>query len=94
MGVPMVAMPQWTDQPSNAKLVQDVWKVGLRAKAGADGIVAREEIGRCLSEVMSGEKGREMRDNAGKWRDLAKQAFARGGSSDRNIDVFLSKCVH
>lgn len=93
LGVPMVAIPQWTDQPTNAKLVQDVWKVGFKTKAGENGIVSRDEIGRCLREVMCGEKGREMRDNARRWRDLAKGAFARGGSSDRNIDVFLSKCV-
>ncbi|KAG5589098.1 hypothetical protein H5410_039612 [Solanum commersonii] len=32
LGVPMVAIPQWTDQPTNAKLVKDVWEIGVRAK--------------------------------------------------------------
>uniref|UniRef100_A0A3N7F902 Anthocyanidin 3-O-glucosyltransferase n=1 Tax=Populus trichocarpa TaxID=3694 RepID=A0A3N7F902_POPTR len=30
LGVPMVAMPQWTDQPTNAKYITDVWHVGVR----------------------------------------------------------------
>ncbi|CAA7048197.1 unnamed protein product [Microthlaspi erraticum] len=44
-GVPMVAMPQWTDQPMNAKYIQDVWKVGVRVKVEKEsGIAKREEI--------------------------------------------------
>jgi pathogen-inducible salicylic acid glucosyltransferase len=27
LGVPMVAMPQWIDQPTNAKYIADVWRV-------------------------------------------------------------------
>ena len=32
LGVPMVAMSQWTNQPTNAKFIVDVWKVGVRIK--------------------------------------------------------------
>ncbi|KAF2298062.1 hypothetical protein GH714_009816 [Hevea brasiliensis] len=56
LGVPMVAMPQWTDQPPNAKLVEDVWKVGIRVKVNEEGIVTREEIEYCINEVMAGER--------------------------------------
>ncbi|KAG5589096.1 hypothetical protein H5410_039610 [Solanum commersonii] len=42
LGVPMVTIPQWTDQPTNAKLVKDVWKIGVRAKQDEKGIVRRE----------------------------------------------------
>lgn len=28
-GVPMVAFPQWSDQVTNAKLIDDVWKTGI-----------------------------------------------------------------
>ncbi|KAH9618178.1 hypothetical protein KSS87_003927 [Heliosperma pusillum] len=33
LGVPMIGMPQWTDQPTDAKLVEDVWKVGVTCKS-------------------------------------------------------------
>jgi pathogen-inducible salicylic acid glucosyltransferase len=33
LGVPMLAMPQWTDQSTNAKYIMDVWKIGLKALA-------------------------------------------------------------
>lgn len=30
MGMPTVGIPQWADQPTNAKYVEDVWRVGVR----------------------------------------------------------------
>ncbi|XP_021719003.1 UDP-glycosyltransferase 74B1-like [Chenopodium quinoa] len=29
LGVPMLAIPQWSDQPMNAKMMEDVWKLGV-----------------------------------------------------------------
>ncbi|KAL7145667.1 hypothetical protein ABFS83_07G101800 [Erythranthe nasuta] len=37
LGVPMVVMPQWTDQTTDAKLVQDVWGVGIRVRVSEEG---------------------------------------------------------
>jgi len=92
LGVPMVAMPQWTDQPMNAKYIQDVWKVGVRVKAEKEsGICKREEIEFSIKEVMEGEKSKEMKENAGKWRDLAVKSLSEGGSTDININEFVSK---
>jgi pathogen-inducible salicylic acid glucosyltransferase len=93
LGMPMVAMPQWTDQPPNAKLVEDVWKVGIRVKVDEEGIVPRDEIECCVKEVMEGEKGEEMKKNAKKWRELAIEAVSEGGSSDKNIDELVSKIL-
>ncbi|CAI0544447.1 unnamed protein product [Linum tenue] len=97
-GVPMVAMPIWSDQPMNAFLVENVWKVGKRVKAdeegeGNEGIVGRNEVERCVREVMEGESGEEMKRNARKWRDLAVEAVGGGGSSFRNIDEFVAKVM-
>ncbi|CDP13107.1 unnamed protein product [Coffea canephora] len=39
---------------------------------------------------MDGKKGQEIRKNAKKWKDLARQAFDEGGSSDKNIKDFVS----
>ncbi|KAB1218162.1 UDP-glycosyltransferase 74F2 [Morella rubra] len=93
LGVPMVGMPQWTDQPPNAKFVQDVWKVGVRVKVDKNGTVGREEIRSCIREVMEGERGREMKKNAEKWRGLAIEAVSEGGTSDKNIDEFVATLI-
>ena len=94
LGVPMVGMPQWTDQTTDAKFVQDVWKVGIRVKVDANGIVGREEIEFCIREVIEGERGREMKENAIKWKGLALEAISEGGTSDKNIDEIVSKLIH
>ncbi|XP_013627641.1 PREDICTED: UDP-glycosyltransferase 74F2-like [Brassica oleracea var. oleracea] len=92
IGVPMVAMPQWIDQPMDAKYIQDVWKAGVRVKIDNESRIAKtEEIEFSIKEVMEGEKSKEMKENAKKWRDLAVKSLSEGGSTDINIDTFVSK---
>ncbi|KAI3798197.1 hypothetical protein L1987_33466 [Smallanthus sonchifolius] len=86
-GVPTVAFPQWSDQTTNAKMTEDVWKTGVKVKRReGDGMVEGEEIKRCVEMVM--EDG-EMRRNAEKWKELARQALNDGGSSAVNLQAFL-----
>ncbi|CAN0890738.1 Mogroside IE synthase [Linum grandiflorum] len=95
LGVPMVAIPAWADQPTNAKFVSDVWHVGARARADmADDVISKEEIGHRIIEVMDGESGEEMRRNAKKWSTLAKEAIGDCGSSERNVQEFVTALVH
>ncbi|KAM7486177.1 hypothetical protein LguiA_002186 [Lonicera macranthoides] len=91
-GIPMVAFPQWTDQATNAKLIQDVWKTGVRVKPNEEGIVERSEMKECIEMVMGdGERGHEVRKNAKKWKDLAKEAVEEGGSSHLNLKAFVDE---
>ncbi|PQP95134.1 crocetin glucosyltransferase chloroplastic [Prunus yedoensis var. nudiflora] len=92
-GVPVVAFPLWTDQRTNAKLIEDTWKTGVRvAPNEEEGIVVGEELKRCLELVMgSGEIGEELRRNAKKWKGLAREAVSEGGSSDKNLMAFLDQ---
>ncbi|XP_050286474.1 mogroside IE synthase-like [Quercus robur] len=94
LGVPMIAMPQWMDQTTNAKYIMDVWKVGVRIKVDEKGIVTKEEIELCIREVIGGDRGKEMKRNLMKWMELAKEAVDKDGSSDKNIDEFVAKISH
>ncbi|XP_021774774.1 UDP-glycosyltransferase 74E2-like isoform X1 [Chenopodium quinoa] len=91
IGVPLVAMPQWVDQPTNAKYINDVWRNGVRLKVDEKGIVTRDELKACILEVMEGERASEIRSNVAKWKKLAQEAMDEGGSSDRNIEEFAAK---
>ncbi|KAI6696024.1 hypothetical protein NL676_023734 [Syzygium grande] len=91
LGIPMVVMPQWSDQPTNAAFIADVWKVGLRVRVNEKGIVTGEEIESCTKEVMGGERGKEIKENSLKWRERARIAVEEGGSSDNNIRDFAKK---
>ncbi|XP_015059609.1 UDP-glycosyltransferase 74E2-like [Solanum pennellii] len=94
LGVPMVAMPQWSDQPTNAKFISDVWQTGVRVKAGENGVVNRDEIASSIRRVMREEKGVMLKENAIKWKKLAKEAVDEGGSSDKNIEEFLKLVIN
>ncbi|XP_062109257.1 phloretin 4'-O-glucosyltransferase-like [Humulus lupulus] len=102
-GVPMVGFPQWSDQGTNAKLIEDVWGTGVRAKLNEEKIAGNEEIKRCLELVMEGketvavdggkESWVEKRRNALKWKDLAREAVKEGGSSDKNLKAFVAEMI-
>ncbi|KAD6795307.1 hypothetical protein E3N88_06203 [Mikania micrantha] len=93
-GVPVVACPQWTDQPTNAKLVTDVWGVGVKLnKKDSGGGVSWEDVGRCVEEVMSGPRSEEFRKNALALKTAAREALIAGGSSDYNIQRFVNEIV-
>ncbi|CAM8893343.1 hypothetical protein QQ045_026303 [Rhodiola kirilowii] len=90
-GVPMVGFPQWSDQTTNGKLVEDYWKTGVRVSRNSDGLLERGEIKRCL-EVVTGDV--EMRRNAMKWKKLAVESVKEGGSSDRNLRDFVDQVAN
>ncbi|XP_059630345.1 crocetin glucosyltransferase, chloroplastic-like [Cornus florida] len=91
-GVPMVVFPQRADQGTNAKLITDVWDTGVGVTVNEEGIVEREEFKRCIEMVMGdGDTGKEMRRNAKKWKELAREAVKEGGSSDMNIKAFVGE---
>ncbi|CAH8368203.1 unnamed protein product [Eruca vesicaria subsp. sativa] len=90
LGVPVVAFPMWSDQPTNAKLLEDSWRTGVRVRENKEGLVEAGEIRRCLEEVM-GEKGEELRENAEKWKRLAFEAGREGGSSDKSMKAFVDE---
>ncbi|KAL0358477.1 UNVERIFIED_CONTAM: UDP-glycosyltransferase 75C1 [Sesamum angustifolium] len=91
-GVPAVAFPHWTDQGTNAKLIEDAWRTGVRVRANEDGVVESGEIRRCIEEVMDGGgKSRELRENAEKWKGLAREAMGENGSSNKNLKAFFDE---
>ncbi|EYU27002.1 hypothetical protein ABFS82_07G073400 [Erythranthe guttata] len=85
-GVPFICCPHFSDQLTNAKLVEEVWGTGVRARANGEVLIEREELKKCLDVVMGEcERGREMRRNALKWRGLALEAVKENGSTYNNL---------
>ncbi|KAI4314276.1 hypothetical protein L6164_027201 [Bauhinia variegata] len=91
LGVPMVGVPQWADQLTDAKFVEDVWEVGVRPKEDEKGVVRKQELVKCLKEVMEGKRSQDIRRNANKWKVMAREAIDEGGSSDKNINDFVNR---
>ncbi|KAJ0251174.1 hypothetical protein HA466_0135450 [Hirschfeldia incana] len=92
-GVPVVAFPQWNDQMTNAKLLEECWGTGVRVmEKNEDGeiVVESGEIRRCIEELME-EKAEEFRRNAERWRDLAAETVREGGSSFGHLKGFVDE---
>nr|BAO66181.1 hypothetical protein [Delphinium grandiflorum] len=92
-GVPVICFPQWTDQPTNAKLITDVFKTGIRFRPDQDGLVNKEEVERCIVEILDGPKAEEFRRRALELKGEARKAVAGGGSSDANIQLFIDELI-
>ncbi|ONM18783.1 UDP-glycosyltransferase 74B1, partial [Zea mays] len=90
-GVPMVAVPHWADQPTISKYMESVWALGVKVRKDENGLVTRDEVERCIKDVMDGDRKDEYRMNATVWMKKAKEAAQYGGSSDKNI-VELVMC--
>ncbi|MED6134625.1 hypothetical protein PIB30_038720 [Stylosanthes scabra] len=89
IGVPMVTVAQWSDQPTNAKLVEVVWGVGTRAHKDSDGVLSGKELEKCIREVLDGGKSEDLKRSASKWSESAARALSVGGTSDKNISEFV-----
>ncbi|KAG8084955.1 hypothetical protein GUJ93_ZPchr0010g7272 [Zizania palustris] len=86
-GVPVVAAPQYSDQGTNAWLVERMG-VGVRAAVrGQDGVLEAEELRRCVDAVMSEATAAR----AAAWKDEAAAAVADGGGSERSLNEFVRR---
>jgi UDP:flavonoid glycosyltransferase YjiC (YdhE family) len=87
-GVPTVAVPQYSDQGTNAWLVDRVLGVGVRAAARSeDGVLEARELTRCVEVAMS----EAVMVRAGEWKEKARAAVADGGASDRSLREFVRR---
>ncbi|XP_057420841.1 mogroside IE synthase-like, partial [Lotus japonicus] len=94
LGVPTIAMPRWSDQYTNAKLIVDVWKSGIRAPLDEKQVVRRDALKHCIWELMESENGKEIKSNAMQWKNLAAAAVSKGGSSHKHITEFVDSLFH
>ncbi|KAM7252450.1 hypothetical protein ACFE04_024333 [Oxalis oulophora] len=93
-GVPVIGYPEWTDQPTDAKLLADVFKTGVRIRKGEDGLVSMEKIERCIFEVTDGPQSKEMKKRAMELKKAATQAIDDCGSSEYNLNQFVNEIMN
>ncbi|KAH7288537.1 hypothetical protein KP509_31G030400 [Ceratopteris richardii] len=88
-GLPMICWPDGGEQALNAKVVVDVWKVGLSVAKQDDITVGREEIEHLVRALMQGEGAQQFKCKAAKLRGIVHQAVQETGSSVGNIKKVL-----
>eukprot|EP01018_Ginkgo_biloba_P032414 Gb_32819 [translate_table: standard] len=92
LGVPMLGFPLVADQYTNCKLIEDEWKVGMRLGSNKSAaLVERSEIASYVELLMEGSGRKEMLANIKNVRDVMKNAVGKGGSSDKELDLFVEE---
>ena len=92
-GVPVLVLPQWGDQVTNAKFLVEEYGVGIRLGRGESEkrLVERDEFEQYLRDAIVGQKAKELRENALKWKIAAEKAAADDGPSESNIEEFVEE---
>ncbi|KAL2317694.1 hypothetical protein Fmac_031570 [Flemingia macrophylla] len=88
-GVPMLCWPFFAEQQTNCLFCCKEWGMGLEIED-----VKRDKIESLLRELMDGEKGKQMRDKALQWKELAKSAASGPhGSSFLNLEKLVREVL-
>lgn len=87
-GVPMLCWPYFCDQQTNCKYTCTEWRAGIEIVN-----VRRDEVELLKRELMIGDKGKELKVNAIKWKKLAKEATHTQGSAYRNLEKMIQKII-
>jgi hypothetical protein len=56
--------------------------------------VKRDEIEALVKEMMEGDKGKAMRQNAQEWKKKAVEATDIGGSSYKSFERLIEEAIH
>ncbi|CAA3030384.1 anthocyanidin 3-O-glucosyltransferase-like [Olea europaea subsp. europaea] len=85
-GVPMICRPFLGDQSSNSRMVEAVWKIGVRIEGG---VFTKKGTIEALHYIMSNETGKAIRENVNKLKQKAENAVKLDGSSTKNFKALL-----
>ncbi|OIV93779.1 hypothetical protein TanjilG_07682 [Lupinus angustifolius] len=92
-GVPIICYPDWTDQRTNAILIDNMFQNGVNLKCDEDRVASTQEIERCIREVMEGPSSLKIKKRAMEIKELARKSLQEGGTSHQNLDKFFNDFI-
>ncbi|KAJ9174986.1 hypothetical protein P3X46_013575 [Hevea brasiliensis] len=86
-GIPMICRPGvFADNLTNAKITEDIWKVGVRVDGG---VFTKNGVIKCLELIMVHEQGRKIRRNVQDLQELLLQAAAPNGHAAQDFKTLV-----
>ncbi|KAH7859798.1 hypothetical protein Vadar_005586 [Vaccinium darrowii] len=85
-GVPIIGRPFFGDHQVDTWMVENVWKIGVRVEGG---VFTKSGTMSALELVLSQEKGKELREQTGKYKEFALKAVGPKGRSTQNLNTLL-----
>jgi hypothetical protein len=76
----MLCWPYFSDQPTNCRYICNEWEIGIEIDIN----VKREEVEKLINELMVGDRGKKMRQNAMELKKMVEKNTSPGGSSYKN----------
>nr|ABK24936.1 unknown [Picea sitchensis] len=90
LGVPLITWPMFGDQHFNSKQVAEQFRTGVQFCQHKDGIPEEERVKEVVRFVLTEDEGQKMRNCAEKLKEMASKAVREGGSSQTNLQAFVS----
>ncbi|KAL7167674.1 hypothetical protein ACSBR2_038186 [Camellia fascicularis] len=84
-GVPLIAWPLYAEQEMITVMLTQDLKVALTPKKNENGMVGREEIAKCVRDLIVGEEGKLLRKKTTELKDAAAMATSEHGSSTKSL---------
>ncbi|XP_039117590.1 myricetin 3-O-rhamnosyltransferase UGT77B2-like [Dioscorea cayenensis subsp. rotundata] len=93
-GVPMIIKPYLGDQFLDARMVTDVWNIGVGFEGG---VIKKDEMVNALNVILGSKRGKTMKEKINELKSMALQGIKPGGSSTKNLDALekmVASCQH
>ncbi|KAI5423198.1 hydroquinone glucosyltransferase [Lathyrus oleraceus] len=90
-GVPLITWPLFAEQRTNAVMLSEGLKVGLRPRHDENGIVERVQISELIKRLMEGEESEKLRNNMKELKEAANSAVKEDGSSTKTLSQLALK---
>ncbi|KAK4254198.1 hypothetical protein QN277_009611 [Acacia crassicarpa] len=85
-GVPLICRPFFGDQGMTARLVEDIWKIGVKIQGG---IFTKSGLIQCLNLILVEEEGKKIRENALKVKKTMQKASEAGGKAEQDFKTLV-----
>ncbi|KAJ9183393.1 hypothetical protein P3X46_007255 [Hevea brasiliensis] len=86
-GIPMICWPFFGEHFVNCRKSCNEWGIGVELSSNFQ----RDEVEKLVEELMSGQKGKNMKEKAMEWKKISEEAASPNGSSSFNLNNMVNE---